>query len=95
VWATRRPGPLSDRDDPVTPVAITPALEDIAQGCREEFGLKLFGVDVLESEGRLAIVDVNEFPNFTGVREAPAAIGALVLEEARRTRGSAPERMSA
>lgn len=95
VWATRRPGPLSDRSDPVTPVPLTPALRRIADGCREEFGLRLFGVDVLESEGRLAVVDVNEFPNYTGVVDAAEAIGELVLAEAGRTRGSAPERLSA
>ena len=79
VWATRRPGPLSDREDPMTRVEVTPALRRIAEGCRREFGLRLFGVDVLECGGRLAIVDVNEFPNYTGVDEAPAAIGELVL----------------
>jgi ribosomal protein S6--L-glutamate ligase len=82
VWATRRPGPLSDRDDPPVRVTVTPALRRIADGCRDEFGLTLFGVDVLESGGRLAIVDVNEFPNYTGVDDAPAAIGDLVLAAA-------------
>ncbi len=94
IWATRRPGPLSDLDDPVTRVAVTPALRRIAEGCQQEFGLTLFGVDVLESEDRLAIVDVNEFPNYTGVEEAPAAIGALVLAEAERSPVTTPERMS-
>lgn len=90
IWATRRPGPLSDRDDPVTRVRVTPELRRIAHGCRQEFGLKLFGVDVLESEGGLSIVDVNEFPNYTGVENAPAVIGELVLAEARRPRDAAP-----
>ncbi|TML99527.1 MAG: hypothetical protein E6G10_18685 [Actinobacteria bacterium] len=94
VWATRRPGPLSELDAPVTRVAVTPALRRIAEGCRAEFGLRLFGVDVLESAGRLAIVDVNEFPNYTGVDEAPAAIGALVLEQAARSRGAARDAMT-
>jgi ribosomal protein S6--L-glutamate ligase len=94
VWATRRPGPLSDRGDPVTRVEVTPALRRIAEGCRREFRLRLFGVDVLECGGRLSIVDVNEFPNYTGVEEAPAAIGALVLAEAGRSPITTPERMS-
>jgi ribosomal protein S6--L-glutamate ligase len=83
VWATRRPGPLSDRDDPVAAVAVTPALRAIADGCRAEFGLTLFGVDVLESGDRLAIVDVNEFPNYTGVDDAPETIATIVLAAAR------------
>lgn len=95
VWATRRPGPLSDLDDPVTRVDVTPALQDIADGCREEFGLKLFGVDVLASEDRLAIVDVNEFPNYTGVDDAPEAIGALVLAAAKQADDSTSQRVPA
>ncbi|HEY3019209.1 MAG TPA: hypothetical protein VGJ32_03410 [Solirubrobacteraceae bacterium] len=91
IWATRRPGPLSERTDPVTRVAVTPELRRIADGCRAEFGLRLFGVDVLESAGRLAIVDVNEFPNYTGVDEAPEAIGALVLAEAEGPRAASPQ----
>jgi ribosomal protein S6--L-glutamate ligase len=93
IWATRRPGPLSDREDPVQRVQVTEELRQIAEGCRAEFGLTLFGVDVLESAGRLAIVDVNEFPNYTGVDEATAAIGALILAEARGSHGPAPEAM--
>ena len=37
----------------------------------------------LNADG-LAIVDVNEFPNYTGVGEAPAAIGELLKLSARR-----------
>jgi ribosomal protein S6--L-glutamate ligase len=81
VWATRRPSPLLDPHAEATQVAVTPALRRIAEGCRGEFGLHLFGVDVLESGAGLAIVDVNEFPNYTGLDEAPEAIGALLLAE--------------
>lgn len=93
LWATRRPGPLSDREDPTTRLKVTPALQAIADGCRREFGLTLFGVDVLESEDRLAIVDVNEFPNYTGVDEAPAAIGALVRSAALQAHDSTSGRV--
>jgi ribosomal protein S6--L-glutamate ligase len=79
VWATRRPSPLLDAEAPATQVAVTPALRRIADGCRREFGLQLFGVDVLESGAGLSIVDVNEFPNYTGLDEAPEVIGALLL----------------
>jgi ribosomal protein S6--L-glutamate ligase len=81
VWATRRPSPLLDPGAPATRVAVTPALRRIAEGCRHEFGLHLFGVDVLESDAGLAIVDVNEFPNYTGLDAAPEVIGRLLLAE--------------
>jgi ribosomal protein S6--L-glutamate ligase len=79
VWATRRPSPLRAPDATGERVPVTPELRRIADGCRDEFGLALFGVDVLQSGDGLAIVDVNEFPNYTGVPEAPEAIGALLL----------------
>jgi glutathione synthase/RimK-type ligase-like ATP-grasp enzyme len=86
VWATRRPSPLRGVTEISLPVEVTPALRRIAVACREAFGLRLMGVDVLESEQGLSIVDVNEFPNYTGVADAPAAIGELVLAEAVRMR---------
>ncbi len=78
VWATRRPSPLLAPDAPPTRVPVTPGLRAIAEGCRAEFGLRLFGVDVLESESGLEIVDVNDFPNYTGVDEATEAIGGML-----------------
>jgi ribosomal protein S6--L-glutamate ligase len=79
VWATRRRSPLHPSAEPPRRVPVTPALRRIAEGCRAEFGLPLFGVDVLQSADGPAIVDVNEFPNYTGVAAAPAAIGRLLL----------------
>ncbi|MGZ4270348.1 MAG: ATP-grasp domain-containing protein [Solirubrobacteraceae bacterium] len=93
VWATRRPSPLVEAGAPATHVAVTPALRRIAEGCRREFGLTLFGVDVLESDGHLAIVDVNEFPNYTGLDEAPEVIGALLIAEG--AAGAAARRQAA
>jgi len=90
VWATRRRSPLRPPAAPAERVPVTPALRRIAEGCREEFGLGLFGVDVLESEQGLAIVDVNEFPNYTGVAEAPEAIGELLVAQARRLPAAQP-----
>jgi ribosomal protein S6--L-glutamate ligase len=84
VWAVRRPSPLSAEPD--TPVAapVTPALRDLVRACQDEFGLLLFGLDVLESSDGPVVVDVNEFPNYTGVEEAPEVIGRLLLREAGR-----------
>jgi ribosomal protein S6--L-glutamate ligase len=84
VWATRRPSPLLAPDADAVRVPVTPALRAIAEACRAEFGLRLFGVDVLESDEGLSIVDVNDFPNYTGLDEAPEAIGGLLLSAAMR-----------
>ena len=92
VWAVRRPSPLAPQGTPPVREPVTPALHDIVEACRDEFQLQLLGVDVLDSEIGPMIVDVNEFPNYTGIEEAPAVIGRLVLDEARAGRSRAPVR---
>jgi ribosomal protein S6--L-glutamate ligase len=84
LWAIRRPSPLRSSSDPVQapePVELTPALARVAHACRDAFGLDLYGVDVLDSPRGPLVVDVNEFPNYTGVEEAPAAIAELVCSD--------------
>jgi ribosomal protein S6--L-glutamate ligase len=80
LWAVRRPSPLavSGRPQPPEPVELSPELERLAHACRNAFELELYGVDVLDSPRGPLVVDVNEFPNYTGVEEAPAAIAELV-----------------
>jgi ribosomal protein S6--L-glutamate ligase len=81
LWAVRRPSPLGRSSGPAPApelVDVTPALEEIAFACRDAFGLELYGVDVLVSPRGPLVVDVNEFPNYTGVDEAAAAIAELV-----------------
>jgi ribosomal protein S6--L-glutamate ligase len=82
VWAVRCPSPLSSRNGAPTPARLTPALRDLAVTCGHVLGLRLYGVDVVESSAGRFVVDVNEFPNYTGVEVAPAVIGKLVLAEA-------------
>jgi ribosomal protein S6--L-glutamate ligase len=95
VWAVRRPSPLpawpsgedrngcGDSSSSVHPIEVTPALRRLARACGEAFGLVLFGVDVLESTEGPLVVDVNDFPNYTGVNEAPEEIAELVLRHLR------------
>jgi ribosomal protein S6--L-glutamate ligase len=81
LWAVRRPSPLAGSGRPIDPpelVELTPALERLARACQRAFELELYGVDVLESPRGPLIVDVNEFPNYTGVEGAPRAIADLV-----------------
>jgi ribosomal protein S6--L-glutamate ligase len=82
VWAVRRPSPLAPQGAPPVRARVTPALRELVDACRDEFGLQLLGIDVLESKNGPVIVDVNEFPNYTGIEEAPEVIGRLVLDEA-------------
>ncbi len=76
MWAVRRPSPI-DVDgsvradpDPGHEVPVTDEMLRIASACAEVFGLSLFGVDCVEVDGELMVVEVNEYPNYPrpGVR---------------------------
>ena len=86
VWAIRRPSPLTNGDGRPIPVPVDTALEGLARDCAATFELPLLGIDLVEGARGPLIVDVNEFPNYTGVEEAPAAIGRLLLVRLRETR---------
>ncbi|MEE1763340.1 ATP-grasp domain-containing protein [Streptomyces sp. SP18BB07] len=80
VWAVRRPSPLlppAERGEPV-PLPVTDELRTLALACRDASGLELYGVDVLPSPDGPLVVDVNDFPNYTGIAEAPDAVADLV-----------------
>ena len=52
---------------------------DLALRCGQVFGLEIYGVDAIETAEGVAVIEVNEFPNFTGVAEAPRHIAEHVL----------------
>lgn len=80
VWAVRRPSPLvaSAHADAAVPVRLTAELRALARTCQDAFGLELYGIDVLPSESGPLVVDVNDFPNYTGVPGAPDSIAAVL-----------------
>jgi ribosomal protein S6--L-glutamate ligase len=96
MWAVRRPSPLGieagwspdgevgEADEPSRAVSMTPTLRRLATSCGALFGLELFGIDVLESPEGPVVVDVNEFPNYTGVPDAPEVIGKMVIARLRQ-----------
>src|SRR5438445_12999982 len=53
------------------PFTLTPELEDIARRCGSAFGIDLFGLDVVESQGRPYVIDISSFPGFKGVPHGP------------------------
>ena len=70
LWAVRKPSPLPGAPDdggPFETVAVTPAMRHLAQACRGAFGLDIYGIDCLETAEGLAVVEVNDFPNFSSV----------------------------
>lgn len=79
VWAVRRPSPLTGSTAPGHLVPVDGELHGLARMCADTFGLMFAGVDVLAAPDGPLVVDVNDFPNYTGVREAPAVLADLVV----------------
>lgn len=76
--AVRRPPPGTARDlsKLAEPVELPRRIRDAALACGRALGLELYGVDVLTSGDDFSIVDVNAYPGYGGLAEAPARIAA-------------------
>jgi ribosomal protein S6--L-glutamate ligase len=74
--------------DPFTP---RPELCEIARRCGQAFGIDLYGVDIIESDGRPYVVDMSTMPGFKGVPEAPRLLADYFRGAAERAaRGEPP-----
>lgn len=72
------PGQVDVPREPVE--GLDPAILRLARAAAEAAGLELYGVDVLETPDGPVIVDVNAFPGYRSVAEAPGWIAAVVLD---------------
>jgi ribosomal protein S6--L-glutamate ligase len=66
------------------PFTVGPELRDLALRCGRAFGVELFGVDVVVSEGRPWVVDMQAFPGFKGVPDAALRLADFVYATAQR-----------
>jgi ribosomal protein S6--L-glutamate ligase len=87
VWAIRNPSPLTSlragKRRPA-PIELTPDLVALARRCGELFGLELYGVDCVETSDGPLVIEVNDFPNYTGIDEADERLVAQVERRAAR-----------
>jgi ribosomal protein S6--L-glutamate ligase len=88
VWAVRKPSPLRPGGSPshdgpseAVPVGLTPELRGLALECAGLFGLELFGVDCVVTQGGPVVIEVNDFPNYTGIPAADEALADHVLSQ--------------
>jgi ribosomal protein S6--L-glutamate ligase len=80
VFAVHKPSPFNgDPRAEARSVVPTAAMVDLALACGAVFGLEVYGVDTLETPDGLVVIEVNEFPNFSGLRTAPDCIADHVL----------------
>jgi ribosomal protein S6--L-glutamate ligase len=62
---------------------ITEEMRDIALKCGEVVGLQVYGVDMIEAEDGLWVIDVNGFPGFKGLPGIDAMLADYLYEAAR------------
>jgi len=88
VAAVRKPFSPESFTRPGRPAPVSPEVRDIALRCGRVFGLGLFGLDVVESPRGPWVVDVNTFPGYKGVPDAPSHIAQYIgAAAARAARG--------
>jgi glutathione synthase/RimK-type ligase-like ATP-grasp enzyme len=78
VFATRKPFSLGGDPEDGEPVDPGEEIATIARRCGRLFGLVLYGMDVLVGRRGPVVVDVNSFPGYAGVHEAPEALAELI-----------------
>jgi ribosomal protein S6--L-glutamate ligase len=92
VFGVRRIWPPRTYEDKLgEPFAVSRELERIALACGAAFGVRLFGVDVVMSQGKPYVVDMQAFPGFKGVPDA----AALLSEEIWAAAKAAPRTVAA
>ena len=67
--------------EPFTP---RPELCEIARRCGQAFGIDLYSVDIIESDGRPYVVDMCSIPGCGGVPDAPRHLASYLLAAVER-----------
>jgi ribosomal protein S6--L-glutamate ligase len=60
------------------PVPVSAEIRDIALSCGCAFGLRLYGIDIIEGPDGPRVVDVNYFPGYKGVPAAAFAVADCI-----------------
>lgn len=82
VFGVRRVWPPKTLEDKLgEPFEVDGELKEIALRCGQAFGVGLYGVDVITSNGQPFVVDINTFPGFKGVPNAAQLLAEFVLNE--------------
>ncbi len=85
LFGVKRVWPVRSYEDKLgEPFTVTAELHEIATRAAAAFGIDLFGLDIILSEGRPYVVDVNPLPGFKGVPDAALRLADYVYEASRR-----------
>ncbi|OEU82042.1 MAG: hypothetical protein BA865_15585 [Desulfobacterales bacterium S5133MH4] len=66
------------------PFTITHDVREIALHCGQAFGIKLYGLDIIISNGQPYVVDINNFPGFKGVPDAALRLADYIYTTGQR-----------
>jgi ribosomal protein S6--L-glutamate ligase len=92
VFAAVKRSPLHPGEQVVEqPIEVTPELRALAEAVGRVFGLDIYGVDVVETPRGWVVLDVNDFPSFGGVPDAPIRLARTVLHLAHRAAAAAAD----
>ena len=87
VWSIVKPWPPRTPHDKIgTSVPLQPVIREAALATGHALGLELYGVDFLlpqDGSGEFYVVDVNAFPGYNGLAEAPAALADYLYQRGR------------
>lgn len=80
VFGVRRVWPPKTLEDKLgEPFDAPEEMREIALACGRAFGVGLYGVDLITSEGKPFVVDINTFPGFKGVPNAAELLAEYIL----------------
>ena len=80
-FGVRRVWPARTLEDKLgEPFELSPSMLEISDRCGKAFGIDLYGLDIVLSEGREYVVDINTFPGFKGVPEAGARLAEYISD---------------
>ena len=74
----------TEQDGQGEPFTPRPELCEIARRCGQAFGIDLYSVDIIESDGRPYVVDMCSIPGCGGVPDAPRHLAAYLIAAAER-----------
>ena len=89
LWSISRPWPAVTMEDKLgRPAEISNEIRQAALACGKALGLELYGVDFLVSGDKFFVVDVNAFPGFKGIPDAPRYIAEYLYGRVSKGKGN-------
>src|SRR5213592_1024478 len=80
LFGIRRIWPIQKYEDKLgQPFDLSAELRDVALRCGAVFGIDLYGLDTVVSDGRPYVVDVQKFGSYMGVPDAPRVLADYIV----------------